>query len=193
MRCCGGVRVGRPTSRREAPPDDRLRETFDRTGGCLMGFSRAQPTSLKGIGMKTTGFQRPAAAVFAGAALAATIAAFALGLAHAQTVNPVPPPPPPTFNPSTPNTVPQAPYVPVAPSAPSSPSVSAPRAEFAGYRAVATGHAANGQSARRGKARSIATARRPSPLGSPPLEPAPRPLPRHPRARPRLLSGPGRI
>ena len=127
MRCCGGVRVGRPTSRREAPPDDRLRETFDRTGGCLMGFSRAQPTSLKGIGMKTTGFQRPAAAVFAGAALAATIAAFALGLAHAQTVNPVPPPPPPTFNPSTPNTVPQAPYVPVAPSAPSSPSVSAPR------------------------------------------------------------------
>ena len=79
--------------------------------------------------MKTTGFQRPAAAVFAAVALAATLATFAIGQARAQqTVNPVPPPPPPTptFNPSTPNTVPQAPYVPVSPSAPSSPSVSAP-------------------------------------------------------------------
>ncbi|MGB7253991.1 MAG: hypothetical protein WBC94_10325, partial [Xanthobacteraceae bacterium] len=70
--------------------------------------------------MKATGFTRPAAAFFAGVALAAMIAALAFGQARAQqTVNPVPPPPPPTFNPSTPNTVPQAPYVPVAPTTPS--------------------------------------------------------------------------
>ncbi len=70
--------------------------------------------------MKATGFERPAATLFAVVALAAIIAAFAIGQARAQqTVNPVPPPPPPTFNPSTPNTVPQAPYVPVAPTTPS--------------------------------------------------------------------------
>ena len=70
--------------------------------------------------MKTTGFQRPAAASVAAVALAAMIAVLAFGQARAQqTVNPVPPPPPPTFNPSTPNTVPQAPYVPVAPTTPS--------------------------------------------------------------------------
>ena len=69
--------------------------------------------------MKTTGFWRPAAAVSAAVVLAAMIAAFAIGQARAQTVNPVPPPPPPTFNPSTPNTVPQAPYVPISPTTPS--------------------------------------------------------------------------
>ncbi len=69
--------------------------------------------------MAATGFRRTTAAPFAAVSLAAVIAAFAIGEARAQTVNPVPPPPPPTFNPSTPNTVPQAPYAPVSPSAPS--------------------------------------------------------------------------
>jgi hypothetical protein len=70
-------------------------------------------------GMQATGFERPAA-LFAAVSLAATIAAFAVGPAQAQTVNPVPAPPPPTFNPSTPGTVPQAPEAPVAPTPPSS-------------------------------------------------------------------------
>jgi hypothetical protein len=69
--------------------------------------------------MQATGFERPAAALFAVVSLAATIAAFAIGQAQAQTVNPVPPPPPPTFNPSTPSTVPQAPEAPVTPTPPS--------------------------------------------------------------------------
>ena len=69
--------------------------------------------------MRTTGFQRPATAFFAAVALTAMIAAFAIGQARAQTVNPAPPPPPPTFNPSTPNTVPTTPEVPVSPSPPS--------------------------------------------------------------------------
>ncbi|MGC1280178.1 MAG: hypothetical protein WA893_18480 [Xanthobacteraceae bacterium] len=73
----------------------------------------------KETGMKASGFKRPAAAPFAAVSLSVMIAAFAIGEARAQTVNPVPPPPPPTFNPSTPNTVPQAPYVPIAPAAPS--------------------------------------------------------------------------
>src|ERR1700734_2680079 len=70
--------------------------------------------------MKATGFERPAAALFAAVSLTALIAALTIGQVRAQqTVNPVPPPPPPTFNPSTPNTVPQAPYVPVSPAPPS--------------------------------------------------------------------------
>lgn len=41
--------------------------------------------------------------------------ALTIGVAQAQTVNPVPPPPPPVFNPSTPNTVPQPRETPVSP------------------------------------------------------------------------------
>jgi hypothetical protein len=72
------------------------------------------------------GFERPAAVLFAAVSLAAMIAAFAVGQAQAQTVNPVPPSPPPVFNPSSPSTVPQAPEVPVSPTLPSSPSGAAP-------------------------------------------------------------------
>ncbi len=85
----------------------------------LVGDAFGRPTKLKEIGMAATRFKGPAEASFAAVALAAMIAAFAIGQARAQTVNPVPPPPPPTFNPSTPNTVPQAPYVPISPAAPS--------------------------------------------------------------------------
>jgi hypothetical protein len=64
-----------------------------------------------------TGLRRPAAAFLA----AGAIAAFAIGQAHAQFVNPVPPPPgPPAVNPSSPNIVPQTPERPVSPSAPES-------------------------------------------------------------------------
>jgi hypothetical protein len=69
--------------------------------------------------MQATGFQRPAAALFAAVSVAATIAAFAIGQARAQMVNPPPPPPPPVFNPIIPNTVPQPPPVPVSPAPPS--------------------------------------------------------------------------
>ncbi len=93
---------------------------------CWWGRAFGRPMQLKEIGMATTGFERPARTLFAAVSLAAMIAAFAIGQARAQTVNPVPPPPPPTFNPSTPNTVPQAPYVPVSPTAPSGLSGSAP-------------------------------------------------------------------
>ena len=93
---------------------------------CWWGRAFGRPTQLKEIGMAATGFERPARALFAAVSLAAMIAAFAIGQARAQTVNPVPPPPPPTFNPSTPNTVPQAPYVPVSPTLPSGLSGSAP-------------------------------------------------------------------
>jgi hypothetical protein len=72
--------------------------------------------------MEATGFERPAAGLFAAVSLAAMIAAFAIGQARAQTVNPVPPPPPPVFNPSSPSTVPQAPEAPVSPTLPSGPS-----------------------------------------------------------------------
>ncbi len=78
-----------------------------------------RPTVFEEIGMRTTGLQRPAAALFAAVALTAMIAAFAIGQARAQTVNPAPPPPPPTFNPSTPNTAPPTPEVPVSPTPPS--------------------------------------------------------------------------
>ena len=60
------------------------------------------------------GFKRPAVAFFA----AGVIAAFTIGQAGAQPVNPVPTPPPPSFNPSTPSIVPQTPEAPVSPSAP---------------------------------------------------------------------------
>jgi len=94
---------------------------------CWWGRAFGRPTQLKEIGMEATGFERPARALFAAVSLAAVIAAFAIGQARAQTVNPVPPPPPPpTFNPSSPNTVPQAPEVPVSPTPPSGLSGSAP-------------------------------------------------------------------
>ncbi len=76
--------------------------------------------------MQATGFERPAAALFAALSLSAMIAAFAIGQARAQTVNPVPPPPPPVFNPSPPSTVPQTPEAPVAPTPPSALPGSAP-------------------------------------------------------------------
>jgi hypothetical protein len=76
--------------------------------------------------MEATGFERPAAGLFAVVSLAAMIASFAIGQARAQTVNPVPPPPPPVFNPSSPSTVPQAPEAPVSPTLPSGPSGFAP-------------------------------------------------------------------
>ena len=44
--------------------------------------------------------------------------ALTIGVAQAQTVNPVPPPPPPVFNPSAPNTVPQPRETPVSPATP---------------------------------------------------------------------------
>ena len=70
--------------------------------------------------MTATGFERPAPAFFAGVVLAAMTAAFAIGQARAQFVNPVPPTSP-TLNPSTPSPVaplPVAPLTPVSPSAP---------------------------------------------------------------------------
>jgi hypothetical protein len=76
--------------------------------------------------MAATEFERPAAALFAAVSLAVTIAAFAIGQARAQTVNPVPPPPPPVFNPSGPSTVAPTPEVPVSPGPPSGLSGSAP-------------------------------------------------------------------
>ena len=178
---------------------------------CWWGRAFGRPTQLKEIGMAATGFERPARALFAAVSLAAMIAAFAIGQARAQTVNPVPPPPPPAFNPSTPNTVPQAPYVPVSPTAPIWPVGRRAGAGFACHRAAAGSacnraaagsarnraaacrHSSNGQCARGGKARSIAKAWRPSRRGSPPLPQAPRPIPCRARARPVLLSGLGRI
>jgi hypothetical protein len=76
--------------------------------------------------MEATRFERPPAALFAAVSLAAMIAAFAIGQARAQTVNPVPPPPPPVFNPSSPSTVPQAPEAPVSPTPPTGLSSPAP-------------------------------------------------------------------
>jgi len=76
--------------------------------------------------MEATRFERPPAALFAAVSLAAMIAAFAIGHARAQTVNPVPPPPPPVFNPSSPSTVPQAPEAPVSPTPPTGLSSPAP-------------------------------------------------------------------
>jgi hypothetical protein len=92
----------------------------------LVGKAFGRPPELKEIGMAATGFERPAAALFAAVALAAMIAAFAIGQARAQMVNPVPPPPPPVFNPSGPSAVPQAPEAPVAPTPPTGLSGSAP-------------------------------------------------------------------
>jgi hypothetical protein len=85
-----------------------------------------RPIELEEIGMEATRFERPAGALFAAVSLAAMIAAFAIGPARAQTVNPVPPPPTPTFNPSSPSTVPQAPEAPVSPTPPTGLSGSAP-------------------------------------------------------------------
>jgi hypothetical protein len=85
----------------------------------LVGTGVRTANGTREIGMAATGFERPAAGIFAAVSLAAVIAAFAIGQAQAQTVNPVPPPSAPTFNPSAPNTVPQAPYVPVSPAPPS--------------------------------------------------------------------------
>ena len=64
-------------------------------------------------------FERPAPAFFGAIVLAAMVAAFAIGQARAQFVNPVPPTSP-TLNPSTPNIVtpPPPPVAPVSPTAP---------------------------------------------------------------------------
>jgi hypothetical protein len=87
--------------------------------------------------IKATAFKRPAA-LSAAVLLAAAIAAFAIGEARAQPVNPPIVMPPPTFNPSTPYTVPQPPPTPVSPTLPSglgsgaapvSPAVVLPRSE----------------------------------------------------------------
>jgi hypothetical protein len=68
--------------------------------------------------MTATGLKRPAPAFFAGVVLAGVTAAFAIGQARAQFVNPVPPTSP-TFNTPTPNPVPPPPPVtPVSPAAP---------------------------------------------------------------------------
>jgi hypothetical protein len=91
----------------------------------LVGKAFGRPPELKEIGMEATGFERPAA-LLAAVSLAAMIAAFAIGQARAQTVNPVPPPPPPVFNPSSPSTVPQAPEAPVSPTPPTGLSGSTP-------------------------------------------------------------------
>ncbi len=119
--------------------------------------------------MEATRFERPPASLFAAVSLTAMIAAFAIGQARAQTVNPVPPPPPPVFNPSSPSTVPQAPEVPVSPTPPPA-ACRAPRPRrlrppssrrlpsrlkgslrprrFACHRAAACRHAPNGHCAR---------------------------------------------
>ena len=67
--------------------------------------------------MTATGFGRPAPAFFVSLVLAAMTAAFAIGPARAQFVNPVPPTSP-TLNPSTPSPVAPPPVAPVSPSAP---------------------------------------------------------------------------
>ena len=86
----------------------------------------AAPTEIEEIGMTAKRIERPAAALSVAVSLTATIAAFAIGHARAQTVNPVPPPPPPVVNPSGPSTVPQTPEVPVSPAPPSGLSSSPP-------------------------------------------------------------------
>ena len=92
----------------------------------LVGNAFGRPPELKETGMEATRFERRAGVLFAAVALAATTAAFAIGRAEAQTVNPVPPPPPPVFNPSDPSAVPQAPEAPVSPTPPTGLSGSAP-------------------------------------------------------------------
>jgi len=92
----------------------------------LVGKGVRPANGIKEIAMVATGFERPRATLVAAVSLGTMIAAFAIGEARAQMVNPVPPPPPPVFNPSPPATVPQAPYTPVAPAPPGGLPSSAP-------------------------------------------------------------------